>query len=126
MFRMIQAYQFFNEPVPRLSLGELCEFVVILGPLWPRLKKTGREFSVIVSMAHEMLKHHCNLQHGPPLFHKTGCKIVDISAQGTSNAEAMAQNTVQEYTTGSNTALQRAAKEIYHEHSKPHHANISK
>ena len=39
---MIQAYQFFNKPVVTLS--------------------------IIVHMAHEMVKHRCNLQHGPTTF----------------------------------------------------------
>ena len=42
MFRMIQAHQFFNEPGPNSS--------------------------IIVPMAHETLKHQCNLQHGLTTF----------------------------------------------------------
>ena len=42
---MIQAYQFFNKPVANSS--------------------------IIVPMAHEMLKNHCAFQHGPTTFHGT-------------------------------------------------------
>ena len=42
MFWMIQAYQLLNELVPNLF--------------------------IIVPMVHEMLRHQCNLQHGPTTF----------------------------------------------------------
>ena len=75
-YRMIEAYQFFNEAVSNSS---------------------------IVPMAYEMLKHQCNLQHCPislqAVFIKTACKFVHNSAQGTSNAETMAHEAAQEHIT---------------------------
>ena len=50
---MIQAYQFFNEPVPNSS--------------------------IIVPMAHEMLKHQSNLQHGSTTFTKPFRKFVSVA-----------------------------------------------
>ena len=74
VFRMSQADKFFNEQVPNLC--------------------------ITVPMAHGMLQHQCHLQHSPGAwFTKPICKFVDSSAQGTLNAETMAQNTLQEHTT---------------------------
>ena len=94
--QMIQADQFFNEPVANSS--------------------------ILVLMVHGMLKHQCNLQYGPTAFSQN--QFVDNSVQGTSNAETMAQKAVQEHTTASNTTLYRAAKEKYHEQRKPHLCNL--